>query len=198
MKELWEERYLVPEYVYGTDPNGWFKLFIDTHSPGKILMPAEGEGRNAVYAASKGWQVSAFDLTDAGRHKAMKLAAREGVSIEYVTGDALSLLYPKNHFDALGIIFMHLPEELRRRIFQRLTGFVKPGGFVVLECFDKKHFGNTKSGPKTIDLLYSPEQLKEDFSGIEMLSFEETSYEIDEGPLHRGPAEVIRILGKKK
>jgi len=178
MKELWEERYLVPEYVYGTDPNGWFKLFIDTHSPGKILMPAEGEGRNAVYAASKGWQVSAFDLTDAGRHKAMKLAAREG--------------------DALGIIFMHLPEELRRRIFQRLTGFVKPGGFVVLECFDKKHFGNTKSGPKTIDLLYSPEQLKEDFSGIEMLSFEETSYEIDEGPLHRGPAEVIRILGKKK
>ncbi len=197
MKELWEERYLVPNYVYGTKPNTWFKQFIDTHTPGKILMPAEGEGRNAVYAASKGWQVSAFDLTDAGRHKAMRLASEAGVTIEYITGDAMTIQYPENQFDALAIVFLHLPEDVRRIIFQRLTTFVKPGGHVVLECFDKRHFGNNKSGPKTIDLLYSPIQLQGYFNSLKMLVFEEANYEIDEGPLHQGPAAVIRMLGEK-
>lgn len=198
MKELWEERYLVPDYVYGTKPNIWFKQFIDTHTPGKILMPAEGEGRNAVYAATKGWQVSAFDLTDTGRLKAMQLASKAGVTIEYITGDAMTIQYPENHFDTLAIFFLHMTDERRRIIFQRLTSFVKPGGHVVLECFSERHFGNTKSGPKTIDMLYSPIQLQEDFACLKMLVFEEANYEIDEGPLHQGPAAVIRMLATKE
>ena len=198
MKEIWENRYTQSDYVYGTGPNEWFRQFIDGQKPGKILMAAEGEGRNAVYAAQKGWQVSAFDLTEAGPRKAASLALQAGVTIDYITADAQEVNYPANHFDALGIIFFHLPDSVRRHIFNRLSGFVRPGGFIVLECFSKKHFGNTRSGPKTIDLLYEPAAIRDDFADLEMVVFEEARYTIDEGALHQGPAEVIRLIALKK
>ena len=61
MKEFWNERYSQEAYAYGTEPNAFFKSRIDQLSPGKLLLPAEGEGRNAVYAATKGFEVSAYD-----------------------------------------------------------------------------------------------------------------------------------------
>lgn len=198
MKETWEERYNISEYVYGTEPNAWFRWFIDHQKPGKILMAAEGEGRNAVYAARKGWQVSAFDLTEAGREKALAMATKAGVEIDFITADAREVTYPPHHFDALAIIFFHLPDTLRRPVFERLSGFVRPGGFVVLECFSKNHFGNTRSGPKTIDLLYDPETIREDFDGFDMVTFDQASYTIDEGALHQGPAEVIRLVASRR
>ena len=70
----WNDRYSNPEYAYGTAPNEWFKEQL-THLPGKgrILLPAEGEGRNAVFAAKQGWEVSAFDPSEAGREKALPI-----------------------------------------------------------------------------------------------------------------------------
>jgi len=198
MKEIWEERYAGDEFVYGTEPNEWFRQFIDNHKPGRILMAAEGEGRNAVYAAQKGWQVSAFDLTEAGRGKALSMARQAEVDIDYITADAQEVIYPNNHFDALGIVFFHLPEAIRRSVFQRLSGFVKPGGFIVLECFSKKHFGNTRSGPKTIDLLYDPAAVRGDFDHHELVVFAEAQYTINEGALHQGSAEVIRLMALKQ
>jgi hypothetical protein len=75
----WNERYGADEYVYGKEPNGFLKEFIDNHPPGKILLPAEGEGRNAVYAASKGWEVTAFDFSEEGKKKALKLALKKPI-----------------------------------------------------------------------------------------------------------------------
>ena len=74
MKDFWNQRYAEEEYAYGTEPNAFFKAQLDQRTPGRLLLPAEGEGRNAVYAAKKGWEVVAFDQSDAGQKKALKLA----------------------------------------------------------------------------------------------------------------------------
>ena len=74
MKAFWNENYGNKEYIYGTKPNVFFKEQLDKLKPGKILLPAEGEGRNAVYAASKGWSVTAFDISEIVHKKALQLA----------------------------------------------------------------------------------------------------------------------------
>jgi hypothetical protein len=61
MLNPWDERYNLPEYIYGTEPNQFLKNFIQKNKPGKILLPGDGEGRNSVYAAQSGWKVYAFD-----------------------------------------------------------------------------------------------------------------------------------------
>lgn len=194
---MWEERYAASEYIYGTEPNVWFRQFIEQNKPGTLLMPADGEGRNSVFAAGHGWRVSAFDFSSKALEKATKLAADANVSVDYRTGDALTIEYPENSFDAAGIFFLHLPANARKQVIARTTRFLKPGGKLVLECFSKKHFGN-HGGPQSIDLLCDPEELRSDLSHLSIEVFEEVSYTINEGERHQGPAVAIRVLAVKK
>ena len=83
MNDFWNDRYSSKEYVYGTGPNQFYKEQLEKLAPGKILFPAEGEGRNAVYTAKKGWSVTAFDPSSEGRKKALLLAKKNKVQIEY-------------------------------------------------------------------------------------------------------------------
>ena len=78
MKEMWNQRYAEHELVYGEAPNTFLKAFIDREEPGSILLPAEGEGRNAVYAASMGWEVFAMDFSTVAQEKALRRARQRG------------------------------------------------------------------------------------------------------------------------
>ncbi len=198
-KELWNERYAATdEYIYGTAPNLFFEEVVRRLKPTRVLLPAEGEGRNAVFAASMGCDVFAFDQSEAAMQKALKLAKSQNLRIDYKILDLETADYPEQSFDMLALIYIHLPETIRNQIFSSLLGLLRPGGYVVLEAFTKKHFGNTKSGPKTIDLLYEPTDIQNDFADLEIIEFYETRIEINEGPLHQGPAEIVRLLGRKR
>lgn len=197
-KELWDERYKNEEYIYGTEPNLFLEECLRRLRPANLLLAAEGEGRNAVFAASLGCRVYAFDQSEEGRQKANKLAASKNLKIDYKISDVLETQYAANSIDMLALIYFHLPQELRRQAFHHLLQFLKPGGYLVLEAFSKKHFGNTLSGPKTLDLLYSFDDLMLDFEGMKIIEAYETHIDIDEGPLHKGPAEIIRLLLQKQ
>lgn len=197
-KELWNERYQnTSEYIYGKSPNLYFEQVIRKLKPSLVLLPADGEGRNAVFAASFGCDVYAFDQSEAAMQKALLLAQEQHVKIDYRIADLENASYETAHFDLLGLVYIHLPISIRQKVFRDLLRFVRPGGHVMLEAFTKKHFGNTASGPKTIDLLYEAKDLLEDFAPLEIIEFYETHIEIDEGPLHQGPAEIVRLLGRK-
>src|SRR4030066_1314218 len=109
MKNFWNERYGNQEYIYGKTPNVFFAEQLESLKPGEILLPCEGEGRNAVFAALKGWQTRAFDTSEAGKIKAEKLAAENNVDIDYLIDDALTVQYPPNSFDAVAFIYAHFP-----------------------------------------------------------------------------------------
>lgn len=197
MKEHWDERYSAESYIYGTHPNAWFAAKIEGLSPGKLLLPAEGEGRNAVHAAVKGWEVTAFDQSVEGRKKALKLAAENGVNIEYDIHDLSEFAGKKEHFDAIALIFVHMPAEIRQTAHHKLLKSLKPGGHLILEAFTKTQLKNTSGGPRTEMLLYDCEQIKQDFISLELIERSELTVHLDEGPLHQGEANVIRLFARK-
>src|SRR5690554_4823161 len=132
---FWDERFSSEEYIYGEEPNEYVKEQLTKLKPGRILFAAEGEGRNAVFAATKGCEVVAFDPSEAGKMKALQLAASKGVSIDYDVTDVANADYPLESFDALVLIYAHFQEDSRREYHQKLAGFVKKGGHILLESF---------------------------------------------------------------
>ena len=203
MKEFWNSRYNTPEYAYGKRPNEFFKAQIDLLKPGKILMAAEGEGRNAIYAATLGWDVYAYDFSEAAHSKAMALAAEKMVSIDYQIGSLADLDFPKNSFDAIGLIYVHFPDSIRTQNHRQLTTYLKPGGHVILEGFSTQHpeyqkLNPSVGGPKMREQLYSIEKIQNDFVGFNFPILEEIEIELNEGLYHQGRTKVIRMHGQKK
>lgn len=197
MKEFWDERYGKDEFAYGTAPNDFFKEWIDTQKPGTVLFPCEGEGRNAVYAATKGWNVSAFDYSEKGKEKAEQLAASLKVSLNYEISDAL-YYKSENKFDAIVLVFAHFPENTRQNIHKRMASMLKSGGTLLLEAFNTRQIENESGGPKNVELLYSTKILKDDFSEMEIQMLENKEIQLYEGRFHEGKAEVVRLIAKKK
>lgn len=199
----WNERYGEEEYAYGEKPNVFFEEKIKALKTGKILLPAEGEGRNAVFAAKIGWSVFAFDQSEEGKKKAMKLAKKNGVTIDYQVGDLGAVNFTQEEFDAIGLIYAHFPAHLKSAYHKILDGYLKKGGFVVFEAFSKNNLAyrarNEKiGGPKDLDSLFSVEEIKADFSNYEIVQLEEKEVELGEGLYHNGKGSVIRFVGKKK
>lgn len=203
MKKFWDERYASDEYVYGTEPNLFFKEQLSKLQPGKILLPAEGEGRNAVFAAKLGWQVFAFDQSNEGKKKATKLANMNEVLIDYQRLALSEIKYNPNSFNCLGLIYAHFPADLRFDYHQKLDNLLQKGGTIILEGFSKKHLklnakNKKSSGPKDVNMLFSIEDIKKDFPNYEIKVLEEKIVDLNEGLFHNDKSAVIRFVGKKK
>ncbi len=198
MKQFWNKRYQQADYVYGVEPNGFFRAFIESTSPAKILLPAEGEGRNAVFAASKGWQVDAFDYSESGRTKARVLAEQNKVEINYFIASYDEVELNENSYDVIALIYAHMPSQIRQQVHRKLLTYLKPNGLIVLEAFSKEQLHNQSGGPKNLVMLYSLQELTEDFKGMNMIELYQQELDLDEGAHHRGKASVVRMIASKK
>ena len=198
MSSFWNERYSQKEYVYGEEPNVFFAEQMDRLKAGTIILPCEGEGRNAVYAASKGWEVNAFDMSIEGKNKALKLAEKQKVLLNYIIEDASLVDYQENSADVVAFIFSHLPEPIRKQIYARAITWLKPGGRIILEVFNPLQLNNNSGGPKDITMLCTEEILLEDFAELEIELLMKVQTELKEGKYHEGKADVIRFVGVKK
>jgi len=197
MSEFWNTRYSTREYVYGKLPNQFLKEQLDSLSPGKILFPAEGEGRNAVYAARRGFQVYAFDSSETAKIKATDLAAEYNVRINYKVSGYQDVVYPKNEFDALVLIFAHMPAGSRTTWHHKLLGYLKPGGRLILEGFAKDQLQYGTGGPQDESMLFSIQELQDDFQSLGAVSVVNKIVDLNEGNFHKGTASVIRLTGIK-
>jgi SAM-dependent methyltransferase len=203
MKKKWDDRYARENYAYGTTPNDFFKEILDKYNlSGKILLPAEGEGRNAVYAAKKGLTPFAFDTSTEGRNKALKLAAKENIEINYEVGDFFELPLTKEKFDVAALIFAHFPPALLSSYHKKTAELLKPGGLIILEGFSVGHLELRKANPKVggpdnVEMLFSLDSIKNDFKEFEIIQLEEVKVELHEGDFHNGVGKVIRFVGKK-
>jgi len=195
--KVWDERYSISDYVYGVQPNSFFKNFIDKNKAGSVLLPAEGEGRNAVYAATKGWDVTAFDISKIAKDKALKLAHINNVSINYFVSDLKIFDSEKLDFDLVAIIFLHLPLHDRQIIFNKLFTKLKIDCYVLFEVFEKKQLLMNSGGPKVESMLYSKEDVESFVFNFSEKSVWEELIILNEGFLHNGKAHVVRAIAKK-
>jgi len=202
MKEFWDSRYSVETYAYGVEPNVFLKTVLPQYEPKTILFPAEGEGRNAVFAAELGWQVSAFDQSSEAKKKALKLAKKRGISIDYSVCDIQEAPYKNEQFEALVLIYVHFPATVKSKFNQQLSSYLKKGGLVIIEAFSKNNLPfvieNPKvGGPRDAEMLCSKEEILQDFADFEIIQLEEVITELNEGEFHVGIGSVIRFVGRK-
>lgn len=197
MSEFWNQKYATSDYLYGVEPNVFIKEQLQKLQAGRILFPAEGEGRNAVYAAQLGWKVLAFDASYQARKKALKLASAKDVCLDFRLLDYQSAAFEPNSFDAIGLTFTHLPPPLRSSMHQKYLQWLKPGGTILLEAFTPDQLNYSSGGPKAPEMLFTRQQLEADFKGATSIHIEEKTVLLDEGPGHQGMASVIRCVLKK-
>ncbi|GBD88872.1 tellurite resistance protein TehB [bacterium BMS3Abin03] len=194
---FWDERYSTKEFVYGNDPNTFFKNELDKLTPGKIIMLGEGEGRNAVYAATREWKVDAVDFSPVAKEKALRAAKEKSVTINYKVSDLSDYEPKKNYYDAAAIIFLHLNPGLRKWVHPRVIDSLKSGGTLILEVFEKEQLEKSSGGPKNINMLYSKEELERDFKKMEISLIEKRVVDLKESKHHEGEAVVLRLIAVK-
>lgn len=197
--DFWDRVYEGDAYRFGLEPNAFLVARACDIAPGgAVLCIGDGEGRNGVWLARRGFKVTSLDQSPVGAHKCAELAARLGVALEVVIGRLPEHPLPAGSFDAVALIFVHLEPELRRAVHAAALRALRPGGVVILEAFNPAQLGRKSGGPPTRERLQTAADLAQDFAGLEHVVLEETETELDEGDGHRGPAAVVRLVALKR
>lgn len=196
--EAWNNRFSGDGWAYGKEPNEWLKLRIQPNN-GKALVPADGEGRNAVYIASLGYETTVFDLSDVGKSKCAILAKEKSVQVDYQVDDIATRDFKNEYYDLIACSWFHIPWELFAIHYPRMLKSLKPGGDFICEGYHTSQLELNSGGPKSLDLLWDLDEVMDVISdGFDVIHAEVESIELDESDLHRGPAKVVRIHLKRK
>jgi len=195
---VWDERFAGEGFVYGTQPNAWLVSVTGRLKPGsRILSLGEGEGRNAVWLAQQGHRVEAVDGSAVGLAKARRLAAERGVTLATTVADLAGFRPEAGAYDAVVLVFLHLPPPLRVEVHARAEGALVGGGHLVIQAFTPRQLAFASGGPRQAELLYDVALLRSDFPRIAWEELREEEVELDEGPLHRGRAAAVHGLGRR-
>jgi|SRR5690554_2785950 len=198
MKEFWNERYSEDGFAYGTNPNDFLATHVNKlKEAGKVLCLAEGEGRNALFLARKGFQVTAVDFSEVGIQKIKENAQKEGLKIEAVVADLKDFDMGEDQWDGIISIFAHLPPPLRKIVHSKIQRALRPKGILILEAYTPKQLNFQTGGPKDEAMLVNLNILQEELSELTPVFETETEREIHEGKYHNGPSAVVQFIAEK-
>jgi len=197
---FWDARYADDGYVFGEEPNQWLAENAGLLTAGmKALLPGDGEGRNGVWLARRGLNVTTVDASPVGVEKARKLAAARGVEMTVVTADLRDWDAPEGMYDLVVLAFVHVDPAVRADIHRKVARTLKPGGLLLLEGFAPDHLGYGKGGPKTKEMMFTAASMTEDFADLlDIEHLEELRTELPSSERHGGPAVVLRLRGRRK
>lgn len=194
----WNTRFQTENYVYGKEPNAFLKEFQKKlKSSGDALAIAEGEGRNAVYLAQQGMNVTAWDYAESGLAKTNKLAEERNVAVSTELVDLNEANWHEAKWDEIVCIFGHFPKELREKTLQGVKTAIKPGGYFLTEVYSHYQLPYQSGGPQNPDFLYKPEEFLENFADWRIVHFFMGEVARYEGEQHNGLSHVIQFVGQK-
>jgi len=197
--ERWNKRFSAPEYIFGTAPNEFLAAQASRLRPGqRALCVADGEGRNSVWLAEQGLEVTAFDLSPIGVDKARRLAAQRGVSVAYEVSDVYGWRWPEDAFDVVAAVFVQFADPaMRAFMFERMVRSLRRGGLVIVQGYTPKQLEYRTGGPPHAENMYTPEILRAAFAACEILELEEHEKVMAEGTQHCGRSAVIDLVARK-
>ena len=193
----WDARYAEPEFVYGKEPNDFLVSVADRIPPGPVLCLAEGQGRNAVYLATLGHEVTAVDRSAVGLARARELAQERGVRLTTIEADLAQYAIAPGAWAGVVAIFMHLPKPLRSRVYRGAAAGLRPGGALVIEAYRPEQIAFGTGGPKDAALLPDLAELTVELSGLTMEVGREVERDIAEGSHHLGRSAVVQVLARR-
>ncbi len=198
---MWDERYSEAEFAFGTEPNDFLRaVFKQIPKGGHVLCLAEGEGRNAVFLAEQGYQVTAMDLSVVGLRKAEQLAKDRGVTISTQVADLADYEFGENRWDGIVSIWAHLPSAVRQYVHAQIATALKPNGVYIVEAYTQQQLETEAVGGPSASqkerfgsLVYLQDELQmlEQTIGVEKLRM------VSEGKRHQGLSAVVQFIGKK-
>lgn len=195
MRDFWHQRYSEPGLAYGLEPNNFLSDQVEKLKPGaRLLVVGDGEGRNGVWLAARGFQVTSVDYAEPGVAKARALADKTGVELDAQCADLDEWAWPEAEYDAVISIFVHFPSNKRAIMHRRMLAALKAGGLLIMEAFNKAQLAYPSGGPPLEDMLFSAELLAQDFAAARIEMLEESVVELNEGKYHVGPGAVVRML----
>lgn len=195
-REFWNHRYAMPGFAYGTEPNDLLRELAPTLK-GPVLCVGEGEGRNAVFLAQRGLDVTAVDLSAIGLEKASKLATERGVTLTTRVVDLADFDLGTSRWGAIVSIWCHLPEWVRAKVHGGVKTALVPGGVYVLEAYTPRQLKFDTGGPKNAELLYEPEAVRTELAGLTLERCVELERDVSEGDWHRGKSAVLQVLARR-
>jgi 2-polyprenyl-3-methyl-5-hydroxy-6-metoxy-1,4-benzoquinol methylase len=199
MVNPWNERFGTEQYVYGEEANEFIRShasILKNHQT--IVAFAEGEGRNAVFLAKKGHDVTAYDYALNGLSKTEALAERSGVKVKTEQKDLIYDELANESFDGAIMVFGHFEKKDQKTVFDKLVSIVKPGGIVMIEVYSEDQIRYKTGGPKTTEMLYNPSDILSWIKGYKILHFFYGEQERTEGKLHTGLGHVIQLILQKE
>jgi SAM-dependent methyltransferase len=197
--ERWQGRYSVAEYIFGKEPN-YFLAKCKSLLPasGRVLMIADGEGRNGVWLAQQGLDVLSLDFSPAGQEKAKVLARENKVNLSFELADVHQWTYPHEQFDVVVEIFTQFSDPAQRAIkWAGMRKALKKNGLLIIQGYTPKQLDYGTGGPKELDHLYTRPMLEEAFAGFHSMVFTEEELEMHEGTSHGGMSAVIGMTAYK-
>lgn len=198
-RNKWDTRYGEPGFAYGTEANDFLVVSLKKLPPtGNVLCLADGEGRNSVFLAQRGYTVTAVDSSSVGLAKAKALAAERGVTITTCVADLADYQLPENTYDAIISIFCHLPLPIRRRLHGQIPSSLKKGGVFLLEGYTPRQLEYGTGGPPIKELLMEITELKQELHQLNIIHGTELEREIHEGRLHTGLGAVVQLIAVKE
>jgi SAM-dependent methyltransferase len=195
---FWEERYAEPGWAYGSEPNTFVREMADRIPPGRVLCLGEGQGRNAVFLAQRGFDVTAMDQSPMGLARASELAAERGVRITTIAADLAEFMIESQAFSGIVMTFVHLPQPLRRDVHQRVMNGLAPGGAYVFEAYTPQQLQYQTGGPTDPALLVSLEALREELFRLDFEVAHEDVRDVTEGRYHTGLASTVQLLARRR
>ncbi len=196
---FWNARYAGDEYAYGTAPNDFLVAQVALLPVGQpVLCLADGEGRNGVWLASRGFDVTSIDVAQQGLDKAQALAKRAGVSLQTLRADVTRHELGENRWGAIVSIFLHLPRRARASLLGRCVRALAPGGVFVFEAYGKRQVEFGTGGPPEPELLVRLEDVVEELAGLEIVHRFDGVRAVHEGRHHHGDAHVVQVVARRR
>lgn len=198
--DRWNNRFAAPGFVFGTAPNVFLASQAPRLEPGmSALCVADGEGRNSVWLAQRGLEVTAFDFSPVALAKARAFAERSGVKVDYRAGDVTIWNWDERRYDVVaGIFFQFVGPAERARVFAGMARALKPGGLLILEGYGPRQLEYATGGPKKLENLYTEALLRESFKGLEILHLASYDAEVDEGAGHKGMSALVDLVARRR
>jgi SAM-dependent methyltransferase len=195
----WDRRYGEADALFGDKPNAW--LAAHAHllpADARVLSLADGQGRNGVWLAQRGCQVTAFDLSPIGIEQARRRAREIDVAIDLSVTDIADWTWAPDAFDAVvGIFFQFASPELRKRIFAGVARTLVPGGVFVLEGYGLRQLEHRTGGPGVAENLYTMPMLLQAFEGWRIDASRDLDADLAEGSDHVGRSHLLSMVLRK-
>ncbi len=191
-RHAWDERYGERELVWSAEPNLFLPPAVDGLVPGKALDLACGEGRNAIWLASQGWEVTAIDFSTVAIGKGRQIAHAQGLDLEWIVGDILEY-EPEPDFDLALIFYVHLLDAGMRALFEVARGALKPGGRLLGLGHDLRNLDGGYGGPQVPEVLWTEERIAPLIEGMAIAEFGERLRPVVARPGEEIPAGTTAI-----